>query len=221
MALAGKSGLPVPESELIALAGHELYAVRRYDRIIRPDEVIQRLHQEDFCQAKGCPVDRKYQETGGPGFLECRELIDEYLSDDGPEVRINFCRIMAFNYLIGNYDAHGKNYSIIHDKQMRFAPFYDLLSTQVYPALTPKFAMAIGDTYRVERIKIHSLEKFAKTMNFRLSFLHKIIEETLTAVDSQLAPLLGKHEKQYGQSTVYDALDEKIQENMRSMKKIQ
>jgi serine/threonine-protein kinase HipA len=221
MALAGKSGLPVPESELITLAGYELYAVRRYDRIIRPDEAIERLHQEDFCQAKGYPVDRKYQETGGPGFRECRELIDEYLSDDGPDVRINVCRVMAFNYLIGNYDAHGKNFSIIHDKQLRFAPFYDLLSTQVYPALTPRFAMAIGDTYRAERIKIHSLEKFAKTMNFRFSFLNEIIEETLTAVGSQLAPLLGEHEKQYGKSIVYDELYEKIQKNMRSMKKIQ
>jgi len=217
MALAGKAGLPVPDSELIAFAGHELYAVRRYDRITHPDKAIERLHQEDFCQAKGYPVDRKYQETGGPGFLECRELVDEYLSDDGPEVRINFCRIMAFNYLIGNYDAHGKNFSIIHGKQMRLAPFYDLLSTQVYPALTPKFAMAIGDTYRAERIKTQSLEKFAKTMNFRLIFLNKIIEDTLTAVGSQLAPLLGKHEKQYGKSTVYDALYEKIQENMQSM----
>lgn len=104
---------------------------------------------------------------------------------------------------------------------MRFAPFYDLLSTQVYPALTPNFAMAIGDTYGAERIKFHSLEKFAKTMNFRFSFLNKIIEETLTAVGSQLAPLLGEHENQYGKSTVYNELYEKIQENMRSMKKIQ
>ena len=155
------------------------------------------------------------------GFRECRELIDEYLSDDGPDIRINVCRVMAFNYLIGNYDAHGKNFSIIHDKQLRFAPFYDLLSTQVYPALTSRFAMAIGDTYRLERIKIHSLEKFAKTMNFRFSFLNEILEETLTAVGYQLTPLLGEHEKQYGKSIVYDELYEKIQKNMRSMKKIQ
>jgi len=155
------------------------------------------------------------------GFRECRELIDEYLSDDGPDIRINVCRVMAFNYLIGNYDAHGKNFSIIHDKQLRFAPFYDLLSTQVYPALTSRFAMAIGDTYQLERIKIHSLEKFAKTMNFRFSFLNEILEETLTAVGYQLTPLLGEHEKQYGKSIVYDELYEKIQKNMRSMKKIQ
>jgi len=104
---------------------------------------------------------------------------------------------------------------------LRFALFYDLLSTQVYPALTSRFAMAIGDTYRLERIKIHSLEKFAKTMNFRFSFLNEILEETLTAVGYQLTPLLGEHEKQYGKSIVYDELYEKIQKNMRSMKKIQ
>ena len=64
-------------------------------------------------------------------------------------------------------------------------------------------------------------EKFAKTMNFRFIFLNEIIEETLTAVGSQLGPLLGEHEKQYGKSIVYDELYEKIQKNMRSMKKIQ
>jgi len=38
----------------------------------------------------------------------------------------------GFNYIIGNHDAHGKNFSILYKKEFELAPFYDLVSTQVY-----------------------------------------------------------------------------------------
>ncbi len=68
---------------------------------------MARIHQEDFCQAMGLPVDRKYQIKGGPGFSQCRSLIDEYLS---AEIRSEMAFVLVFNALIGNHDAHGKNF---------------------------------------------------------------------------------------------------------------
>jgi serine/threonine-protein kinase HipA len=59
------------------IGGHEIYAIERYDRKKVNNKII-RVHQEDFCQAMGVPVHRKYQEKGGPGFAQCRELVDEY-----------------------------------------------------------------------------------------------------------------------------------------------
>src|SRR5215469_3665364 len=56
-----------------------------------------------------------------------------------------FLNIVIFNYLIGNADAHGKNFSLLYDEgKPRLAPAYDLLSTAVYPELAPKMAMKIG-----------------------------------------------------------------------------
>ena len=82
MELAQRSGFLVPNSKIMKMGGHELFVVDRYDRLETNKEII-RIHQEDFCQAMGYPVERKYQETGGPGFVECRELIEEFLLELG------------------------------------------------------------------------------------------------------------------------------------------
>lgn len=78
MDLAHQVGLSDPKSQLYHFEGHELLLVERYDRQ-RSGNAVKKIHQEDFCQAMGLPFNRKYQETGGPGFLQCRELVEEYL----------------------------------------------------------------------------------------------------------------------------------------------
>ena len=50
-----------------------------------------------------------------------------------------------FNLIAGNADAHGKNFSLLHaDAGTCLAPLYDLLTTIVYPELSPRLAMKIG-----------------------------------------------------------------------------
>ena len=52
---------------------------------------------------------------------------------------------MVFNFMIGNGDAHGKNFSFLYaDGQTRFAPFYDLVCTQAYSNLSADMTMKIG-----------------------------------------------------------------------------
>ena len=52
---------------------------------------------------------------------------------------------VVFNFLIGNGDAHGKNFSFLHEQgQSRLAPLYDLVCTQAYPHLDSQMAMKIG-----------------------------------------------------------------------------
>lgn len=215
MALAGRVGLSAPESKLVRVGGHELFVVDRYDRD-RGDNAVRRIHQEDFCQAMGLPAENKYQENGGPGFLQCRELIDEYLPGQSVDARISLAEVMIFNFIIGNRDAHGKNFSIIHGKTSRLAPFYDLVSTQVYP-LTNKFAMAIGNTYRHDRIKAHSFKEFARHMNLRAEKVFELIEKMRINVNSAYIPLLTDHEKRYGQAPIYTGLAETIKENLERL----
>ncbi|MCK5695012.1 MAG: type II toxin-antitoxin system HipA family toxin [Desulfobacula sp.] len=212
MELALKIGLVVPDSRLMKIGNHELFVVNRYDRE-KTTRKVHRIHQENFCQAMGVPVDRKYQETGGPGFLQCRQLADEFLSDSGVDVRINLAHIMIFNYLIGNHDAHGKNFSIIHEPNLQLAPFYDLLSTQVYP-LDNKFAMAIGQTFRHDRIKEQSFKKFARDINIRPQKLDFLMIKMIQAVTKTYTPLLAEHEKKYGQSKIYTDLFKVIRDNL-------
>jgi serine/threonine-protein kinase HipA len=44
-----------------------------------------------------------------------------------------------FNYLIGNNDAHGKNFSLLYkNKRPLLAPAYDILSTEIYSTFNKK-----------------------------------------------------------------------------------
>lgn len=55
-------------------------------------------------------------------------------------------RSVIFNDLLGNSDAHGKNYALLYEPitQARLAPLYDLVSTAPYDG-EHDLAMRIGD----------------------------------------------------------------------------
>jgi len=64
--------------------------------------------------------------------------------------------------LIGNHDAHGKNFSLLYTpKGPVLAPFYDLLSTAVYPKLSTKMSMKIGDKYKLTEVTAKHWDQFA------------------------------------------------------------
>jgi len=120
--------------------------VERYDRRWQGNDVI-RLHQEDFCQALSIQPENKYEREGGPGISTCLDEIQKHSVEPLPD-RIAFLNIVIFNYLIGNADAHGKNFSLLYEEgKPSLAPAYDLLSTAVYPELATKMAMKIGGKY--------------------------------------------------------------------------
>jgi serine/threonine-protein kinase HipA len=119
--------------------------VERYDRRRHEDGSITRLHQEDFCQALSVPPELKYEEEGGPGTLASLGLIDRATARPAAD-RLNFIRMMIFHYLVGNADAHAKNYALLYRGRVPdLAPLYDVVCTAAYPRLAKKLAMAIGD----------------------------------------------------------------------------
>jgi len=128
--LAAACGLPVPEAELLDVAGLPVLAVRRYDRQGVPAEGIPvRVHQEDGCQATATPPALKYEEQGGPGLRDFAEVIRNF-GDPGDVTSL--LRRATFNMAVGNADAHAKNFSILHDADsstVGLAPLYDVLST--------------------------------------------------------------------------------------------
>ena len=59
---------------------------------------------------------------------------------------------VTLNVLIGNGDAHGKNFSLLHDPSgaLQLAPFYDLMSTVTYG--DDQLAMYVDDVRRTDRV---------------------------------------------------------------------
>ena len=152
MMLAKAVGLNVPPVATRSVGNKPCIVVQRYDRIISPDGAVARVHQEDFCQALGFPPERKYQQEGGPMLRDCIMLLREWSTVAALDIR-DFLDGVIFNVLIGNADAHGKNYSILYQKgNRRLAPFYDLVCTLAWPELSKTPAMKIGPSESIETI---------------------------------------------------------------------
>jgi serine/threonine-protein kinase HipA len=141
-------------------AGREFLLVERYDREHTQDGA-RRLHQEDFCQALGIPARRKYQNEGGPGLADCFARLREAVAVPAREA-LKLLDTFVLSFLIGNNDAHGKNYSLLYlpdSSKAVLAPAYDLLSTVVYPGLSRKMAMSIGGEYRPDYVQPRHLNQ--------------------------------------------------------------
>lgn len=144
MTLASSIGLNVPPVEKRIIGGTACLIVQRYDRRFHNDGTVTRLHQEDFCQALGIPPEHKYQQEGGPLVRDCIQLLRDWSTTPVLDIR-EWIDGLIFNVLIGNADAHGKNYAMLYAQgQRRLAPFYDLICTLAWPELSTTPAMKIG-----------------------------------------------------------------------------
>ncbi len=162
MALANACGLDAAAISIGKVADIDYLLAERFDRIRDEEDNIQRLHQEDFCQALGIPSEIKYQSAGGPSLADCFGLIREASSAPALDL-IALLEAVIFNLLIGNHDAHAKNYSLLYipDQSIRLAPLYDLVCTVYYEELTDKMAMKIGGEAKSARIYPGNFDRFA------------------------------------------------------------
>ncbi len=172
--LARAVNLPVASARLMEVAHQRVLLVERYDRRNRDDGSIERLHQEDFCQALGYPGEHKYESAGGPSLAACAELIRTRLRL-GPDAVRGFLDWVVFCALIGNADAHAKNLALLRDRNGRLglAPFYDLVPTIAFTERmvdrTP--ALRIGSARRVTTIALEDWIEFSTNTGYSPRFV--------------------------------------------------
>jgi len=164
LSLARKAGLTAATAEIKSVSGIEYLLIERYDRVVT-DGQIQRLHQEDFCQALGVVPERKYQNEGGPSLKDCFSLIREVSALPVFELE-KLIGAVIFNVLIGNCDAHGKNFSLLYGSGCELSPLYDLVCTVYYDHLSTKMAMKVGKEYDVNKINLKQFEILAEHIGF-------------------------------------------------------
>lgn len=163
LAIGARLGIAVVTAVPQRVKGREFLLVERYDRMSEGQHT-RRLHQEDACQALGVPVERKYENEGGPGLADLFALVRRAVAvpaRDAPQL----LSYVALSYLVGNHDAHGKNYSLLYapgTNQATLAPAYDILSTIAYRGVRPmsrKLAMSIGDEYRPDYVRSRHVDR--------------------------------------------------------------
>lgn len=182
MQLAASIGLAVPA--VTVLHKHiPLYLVERYDRLIEESSgKIERLHQEDFCQALAVMPEMKYEKEGGPTLQDCFQVLRDKSIQPTADIK-SLLDWVVFNFLIGNADAHAKNISLLlTDRGPKLAPFYDLLCTAVYPELNAKMAMRVGGEDRPEWIIARRWEQFASDIGIS----GKLVKSTLKKMSQRI-----------------------------------
>jgi len=171
MKLAAVAGLPAAKVETRIVEDIEYLLVERYDRTHQKNAegatTLDRLHQEDFCQAQGIVSEMKYQKEGGPSLKQCFALLRDVSS--APVIDLSrLLDAVIYNYLVGNNDAHGKNFSLLYhgvgtaNQEIRLAPLYDVVSTNYYPELSKDMAMKIGGEYSSDKVTPKDFEKLAE-----------------------------------------------------------
>jgi serine/threonine-protein kinase HipA len=177
MRLAAAIGLDVATVEPRVVKDRTFLLVQRYDRAIGDDGNVRRIHQEDFCQALGVPPETKYASEGGPTFKDCFALLRRVAARPAVDV-LKLLDTVIFNAIVGNADAHGKNFSILHGNEgPRLAPLYDLLATVAYPDLSPRFAMKIGKRATLAELDAKGWIAFAADAGLGLPLIRRRIAE--------------------------------------------
>ena len=207
MSLAARLGLKTAKCGLMRIKGDTYYWTERYDRESVGGEV-RRLHQEDFCQLLGVDPSVKYESEGGPNLNQCFKLLRE-LELTAADI-IQFLDKVIFNFIIGNGDAHAKNFSILYTNEgPRLAPSYDLLATVVYKQIKPRMAMKISN---------HKDFKFLTAKHFfdlaeEVQLSKRLVKAELTKVASKVLdkidPLQAKLSEEYP-SSIYQEISNGI-----------
>lgn len=188
--LASSIGLKSAKASIRKFGDIDCLIIERFDREYDKENKLQRLHQEDFCQALGYVPELKYQIEGGPSLNECFNLIREKFAIPVLDIT-TLLEGVIYNYFIGNNDAHAKNFSLIYKNnndriELRLAPFYDMLSTRVYPELSQNMAMKIGRKYDSELLLTQDWEDFATNCNLSIPLLKKKLNEIATRIMSNI-----------------------------------
>lgn len=136
MCLATAYGLNVPPHGLLPLQdGRLTYVVKRFDRM----KDGTKLQQEDFQQL--LQTDDKYNGS----YEKMANFIKEYSDTPGLDLIDLFERALLF-FVLGNGDAHLKNFSLIKEKPVGYhlSPAYDIVNSRlVMPAEREEMCLSL------------------------------------------------------------------------------
>lgn len=117
--------------------------VERFDR-----HGEERLRLEDFAQILSRPRGRTFEGKYDGSYEEAAEIVTRF-SARGRVDLDRFFRLVVFNLVLGNADAHLKNFSLLERPEgLRLSPAYDLINTLAYPVYDRITALSIGGRKR-------------------------------------------------------------------------
>jgi len=174
--------ITVPPNALIYFSdGSPAYLVKRFD--VKPDG--SKIQQEDFAQiaqvteethGKNYKYDLSYEEIG--------TLIKRHISMYPVEIE-KFFRLVLFNYIFSNGDAHVKNFSALQAEAGDYVltPAYDLLCTRIHSPGEIDMALTLLNDRFTEAFNAHGFYtssdflEFGNVLEIKESRVIKIMDE--------------------------------------------
>ena len=211
--LAAACGLDAAACDVVRFGRESCYRTVRFDRYEQNGRV-RRWHQEDFCQVLGLEAEQKYQDEGGPTVARCLRAIRDLRLGFAQQKK--FLDYVVFNFLIGNADAHGKNFSVLYrDRIAAVAPLYDAMSTAVYEGASTRMAMRIGSAVSIGDVTRASFAELAAACDVNT----KIVLDELDRLREAILPAARKLAERLSdggvRSAVYDRIIQVISDRVR------
>ena len=202
MTLSRLCGFDTASCEIVRIGGEDYYVTTRYDRELKDGSVV-RVHQEDFCQLLKCRPEIKYQDQGGPSLTDCTRLLQR-LALPGSDI-LSFIDRVIFNFLIGNGDAHGKNFSVLyHGNRPRLAPSYDLICTTVYPSIARKMAMKFDGQFDFRWVTPGKIVRTFARAGIGEKLIRDSIERQIASIRASLPELLDRANTEHPSEIYHD-----------------
>ncbi|AWE42966.1 MULTISPECIES: HipA domain-containing protein [unclassified Actinobaculum] len=186
MGLARKVGIDVPQTMLRTRDAiddlgpgawvsdeDQAYSIRRFDR-----SASGRIHIEDFAQVLG-----RYG-AGAGKYQSNMETVAglAYRGQDHVSLQ-EVVRRTVFNLLVGNNDAHLKNWSLIYPdgRRARLSPAYDLVCTGVYlpSAENPELGLPFFGARQLEDVTREHFAELQKKLAVGTADVLDVVDDTV------------------------------------------
>lgn len=193
--LATACGIEVAEAQplVIEADGRSIQALisTRFDRAhqqVETEDLITRVHAEDFCQALGLPPSLKYERDAlNPDRrFSARAIAAIAAQTSVPALfQRDILRHTLFNLLVGNTDNHGKNGSLFHRQGgATLAPLYDVVPVVMDRRVTHRFAFSHGGADYAEDLTVDRLRQLLIDLGFARPQMPRALRDLRTMAET-------------------------------------
>jgi serine/threonine-protein kinase HipA len=183
MSMGTRFGLRVAQCLLLELSdGTPAYVVKRFDRY-KKGRRVEKLACEDMQQILGGP--NKYAGS----HEQIAQAVRRHCTFAPLELQRLF-ELVIFNFVIGNGDAHRKNFSLLTDSDgtIAMSPAYDLVSSRLaIPTETDELALALNG--KRNRLHCGDFLAFAGQLSIAPEYAERRIAK-LVHLGSELAEMI-------------------------------
>ncbi|MBR3257786.1 MAG: HipA domain-containing protein [Eggerthellaceae bacterium] len=193
--MAAASAARSSKAALLLLDGvSPTLAVERFDRAgDNWPYGVERIHQEDACQALNLPSFRKYAREGGPKgddptYRAIADLLRRFAKRPAEELA-ELLRQLVVNLSLGNWDAHAKNIAFLFERPMvaTLAPMYDLVPVAEIEPRTDVLSLRVAGKLDPAEISRQDIIEEACNWGMAEDDAKAVIGETLSGLEEGLS----------------------------------